>query len=70
MALVSGKFFQESDKDPVPAIFLKDLDPANGVAHVYVFDVEHGPRPVVARIFASKDDIQPGDKDIFIVDAD
>lgn len=69
MALVSGKFFGAADKDPVPAIFLKAADSPNRV-HIYVFDVEGGPRLAVARLFESKDDMQPEDMDVFILDAE
>ena len=69
MALVSGEFFEVADKDPVPAIFLKAADGDKWV-HVYALDVEKGPRLVVARLFESKDDIQPGDRDFFILDAE
>ena len=69
MALVSGEFFEASDKEPVPAIFLKATDNPYRV-HIYVFDVEGGPRLAVARLFESKDDIQPGDRDVFILDAE
>ena len=69
MALVSGEFFEAADKDPVPAIFLKTAHSASRV-HIYVFDVEGGPRLAVARLFESKDDMQPGDRDVFILDAE
>jgi hypothetical protein len=69
MALVSGEFFEVADKESVPAIFLKTAGSASRV-HIYVFDVEGGPRLAVARLFESKDDMQPGDRDVFILDAE